>query len=63
VRDKSFSHYSLSDYSSLAARGKHLPNYVGWYSLLGCGVQRDWAYEQLEVTGSQNVAPVYGAQL
>jgi hypothetical protein len=38
-------------------------SYVGWYALLGYGVQRDWAYEQLEVTGSQNIAPVYGSQL
>lgn len=36
--------------------------YVGWYSLLGYGVQRDWAYEQLELCGSQNIASVYGSQ-
>lgn len=35
-------------------------NYVGWYTLLGYGVARDWAYEICEVTSSAPVAPVYG---
>lgn len=34
--------------------------YVGWYTILGYGVQRDWAYEMLELTASQNVPLVYG---
>jgi N4-gp56 family major capsid protein len=35
-------------------------NYVGWYSLMGYGVIRDWAYEIAETCASVNVAPVYG---
>ncbi len=33
--------------------------YIGWYSILGYGIARDWSYEQLEVCGSQNVPLVY----
>lgn len=33
--------------------------YVGWYAILGYGVARDWAYEMLETTASQNVPLVY----
>lgn len=36
-------------------------SYVGWYTLIGFGVVRDWAYELLELAASQNVAPVYGS--
>jgi N4-gp56 family major capsid protein len=35
-------------------------NYVGWYSLMGYGVVRDWAYEIVETCASQNIAPIYG---
>jgi N4-gp56 family major capsid protein len=35
-------------------------NYVGWYSLMGYGVIRDWAYEIVETCASVNIAPVYG---
>ena len=34
-------------------------SYVGWYSLLGYGIIRDWAYELVEALASVNTAPVY----
>jgi N4-gp56 family major capsid protein len=34
-------------------------SYVGWYSLLGYGIIRDWAYEVVESLASVNTPPVY----
>lgn len=34
-------------------------SYCGWYTILGYGIARPWSYEVCEVTGSQNVSPVY----
>lgn len=34
-------------------------SYVGWYSLLGYGIIRDWAYELVECLASVNTPPVY----
>ncbi len=34
-------------------------SYIGWYTLSDYGIQRPWAYEICEMTGSQNVAPAY----
>jgi len=35
-------------------------NWVGWYSLMGYGVIRDWAYEVVETCATVNVAPING---
>ena len=34
-------------------------SYVGWYSLLGFGIIRDWAYEVVETLASQNTPPPF----
>lgn len=34
-------------------------SYVGWYSLLGYGVVRDWAYDLVETLASQNTPPPF----
>lgn len=34
-------------------------SYVGWYSLLGYGVIRDWAYELIETLASVNTPPPF----
>lgn len=34
-------------------------SYVGWYSLLGYGIVRDWAYELVETLASVNTPPPY----
>lgn len=35
-------------------------SYVGWYSLLGYGIVRDWAYEVVETLASVNTPPPFG---
>ena len=34
-------------------------SYVGWYSLLGYGIVRDWAYEVVETLASVNTPPTF----
>jgi N4-gp56 family major capsid protein len=34
-------------------------SYIGWYSLMGFGVVRDWAYEVCDTLASINTPPVY----
>jgi hypothetical protein len=34
--------------------------YIGWYTLCGYGLSRNWAFEVNEVTASVNTPPVYG---
>jgi hypothetical protein len=34
-------------------------SYVGWYSLLGFGIIRDWCYEVVEALASVNTPPIY----
>jgi hypothetical protein len=34
-------------------------NHVGWYTLLGYGVLRNWAYDLWELSASQASAPAY----
>lgn len=35
-------------------------SFVGWYSLQGYGIVRDWAYDLVETLASVNTPPIYG---